>query len=108
MQRGGWTNANNPSSPNGINVEADASASTIAVEDGQTTGMFLNEINSESSAGTKKKESSLGANITNNQQVGGDNRDNPSTPNVTGHNGRSNISTGASARTIAEEDGQTP
>ena len=61
MQQEGWYNANNPSTPNGSNFDNVASSSTINVVDGQTSGISLNKINNESSAG---------ANITNNQQSG--------------------------------------
>ena len=61
MHQGGWAKTNNPSTPNGSNFETGASASTIAAEDGQIPGTFLNEI---------KNESSAGENITNNQQGG--------------------------------------
>ena len=60
---------------------------------------MLNEINNESSAGK---------NIINIQKGGRDNGNNPSTPYSTGPNGGSNVSTGASASTIAAEYGQTP
>ena len=53
-------------------------------------------------------ESSEGANITKNNQGGGDNGNKPSTTNETEHNGGSNFATGASASTIYAEDGQTP
>ena len=42
---GGWDNANNPSTPNGNNVETGASASTIALEYGQTLGTSMKKLN---------------------------------------------------------------
>ena len=63
------------------------------MEDGQTPGTLLNKINNESSAG---------ANITNMQQKGGSNENNPSKNNVTSPNGGINVETGASASTITE------
>ena len=76
---------NNPSTPNakglngGSNVFTDASAITIAAEDGKTTGTFMNKIN---------KESPVGENIV--------------------PNGGSNVVTGDSASTTFVEDSQTP
>ena len=87
MQQGGWVNKNNPSTPNGINVYTGASESTIAAEDGQKPGTFLKKINNELSA----RE-----NITNNEQGGVYNVNNPSTSNATVPNGGSNIATGSS------------
>ena len=74
INQGDCDNKNNLSTPNGSNFETGASAIIIAAEDGQTPGTLLNEINNESSAG---------ANITNNQQDGGGNGNNPSTLNET-------------------------
>ena len=54
-------NENDPSAPNGINVDTGASSITIAEEDDQTPGILTNKINNESSPG---------ANITNNQKGG--------------------------------------
>ena len=54
MQQGFWDNENNSSTPNVSNVNTGASSSTIYVEDGQTTGILLNEINNESSGGVNK------------------------------------------------------
>ena len=110
MQQGGWANENNLSTPNGSNVNTGASASTISVVDVQTPGTLLNEINNESSASANKinNESSAGSNIKNNHQGGGYNVNYPSTPNATGPNRGSNVATGASASTIAVEDGQRP
>ena len=68
MQQGGLYNANNPSTPNVINFETDDSEITIAAEYGQTPGIFLKKINIESSSGS---------NITNNNQCGVDNVNNP-------------------------------
>ena len=79
MQQGGWFNVNNPSKPNGINVDTGDSEITIAAEDGHMPGAFLNEINNRSSEGANKikNESSAGTNITKNHQGGGDTGNNP-------------------------------
>ena len=42
MQKGGWDNANNPSTHNASNVETSASAITKSLEDGQTPDILMN------------------------------------------------------------------
>ena len=61
MYQGGSSIANDPSTPNGINVDTGASSITIAAENDQTSGILTNKINNESSSG---------ANIKNNQKGG--------------------------------------
>ena len=51
MQQGGWYNTDNPPTTNGSNFETGDSTNTIAIEEGQTLGTFMNKINNESSAG---------------------------------------------------------
>ena len=49
IQQGGYYNTNNPSTTNGSNFETGDSTNTIALEEGQTLGTFMNKINNESS-----------------------------------------------------------
>ena len=41
----GAVDSNNPSTHNGINFDTGSSVGTIDTKDGQTLGMFMNEIN---------------------------------------------------------------